>query len=87
MEKNREKAWDQNYVNTGNGGLGWYVMWTQFRNDGNEGMSDAGRDRRAKAGKVEEAEEREEQTLCSTCQWKMRTCQHERLAAEVINYC
>ena len=35
VAKNREKAWDQNYVTTGNGGLGWYVMWTQFCNDGN----------------------------------------------------
>ena len=35
MEKNREKAWEQNYVTTGNGGLGYYVMWTRFRNDGN----------------------------------------------------
>ena len=35
VEKNREKAWDQNYATTGNGGLGWYVMWTRFRNDGN----------------------------------------------------
>ena len=35
VEKNREKAWDQNYVTTGNGGLGYYVMWTRFRNDGN----------------------------------------------------
>ena len=23
------------YVTTGNGGLSYYVMWTQFRNDGN----------------------------------------------------
>jgi len=51
-----------------------------------EGMSDAGRDRRAKAGKVEEAEERE--GACRPfAQPKMRTCQHERLAAELINYC
>ena len=35
MEKNREKAWEQDYVTTGNGGLGYYIMWTQFRNDGN----------------------------------------------------
>ena len=26
VEKNREKARDQNYVTTGNGGLGWFVM-------------------------------------------------------------
>ena len=35
MEKNLEKAWEQNYVTTGNGGLGYYVMWTRFLNDGN----------------------------------------------------
>ena len=35
MEKNREKAWEQDYVMTGNGGLGYYVMWTRFHNDGN----------------------------------------------------
>ena len=29
------KCREQNYVTTGNGGLGWYVMWTRFRNDGN----------------------------------------------------
>ena len=29
------KAWDQNYVTTGNGGLGYYGMWTRFCNDGN----------------------------------------------------
>ena len=36
--ENREKAWEQNYVTTGNGGLGYYVMWARFRNDGNMPM-------------------------------------------------
>ena len=35
MEKNQEKAWEQNYIMIGNGGLGYYILWTQFRNDGN----------------------------------------------------
>ena len=26
MEKNQEKAWEQNYVTTGNGELGYYAM-------------------------------------------------------------
>ena len=34
MEKNQEKAWEQNYIMIGNCGLGYYVLWTQFHNDG-----------------------------------------------------
>ena len=35
VEKNQEKARDQNYIMIGNGGLGYYILWTQFCNDGN----------------------------------------------------
>ena len=46
-------------------------------------MSDAGRDRRAKAGKVEKVEERDRaDTLLRLPMEEMRTCQRKRLAAE-----